>query len=233
MSQTLRAPGVAESLDAMLSIRLEAQVNLIFYYSPNSIALAAHIVLDEIGADYTAVKVDFGQNEQQSGHFKAINPKGRVPALATECGILTETPAILTYLAQIFPESTLVPANNPFLFAKIQEFNAYLCATVHVAHAHKNRGRRWVDDEVALAAIRKKVPESMEATCRLIEDGLLQGPWVMGEHYTICDPYLFAVARWLEADGVDATLRLPRIAEHRARMLARPATARLMAECYV
>jgi len=214
-------------------VRAEAQVSLLYYYSPNSIALAAHIVLDEIGVDYTAVKVDFGQNEQQSDTFKAINPKGRVPALVTERGILTETPAILTYLAQIFPASALVPGDDPFLFAKIQEFNAYLCATVHVAHAHKNRGRRWVDDEAALAAIRQKVPESMESVCRLIEDGLLQGPWVMGERYTICDPYLFSVARWLEADGVDAHSRLPRIAEHRERMLARPTTARLMAECYV
>jgi len=208
-------------------------LGLIFYYSPNSIALAAHVVLDEVGAKYTAVKIDFGENQQRSDSFMAVNPKGRVPALVTDAGILTETPAILTYLAQMFPAYALASEQDLFQFAKIQEFNAYLCSTVHVAHAHKNRGRRWVDDEAALEAIRRQVPESMVATCRLIEDGLLQSPWVMGEHYTICDPYLFAITRWLEADGVDTAKVLPRISEHRLRMLARPAVARLMAESYV
>ena len=51
----------------------------------------------------------------------------------------------------------------------------------------------------------------------------LQGPWVMGETYTICDPYLFTISRWLEDDGVD-TGKLPRILEHRRCMMARVAT---------
>ena len=106
-----------------------------------------------------------------------------------------------------------------------------MSSTVHVAHAHKTRGRRWADDEAALAEMQRKVPETMLAACSLIEEGMLIGPWVMGEQYTICDPYLFSVTRWLEGDGVD-TRRLPRIAEHRLRMRARPAVARLMDGIY-
>lgn len=57
---------------------------------------------------------------------------------------------------------------------------------------------------------------------------MLAGPWVMGEAYTICDAYLFTLAQWLEADGVDIT-RLPRVIDHRNRMAARPAVQRALA----
>jgi glutathione S-transferase len=57
---------------------------------------------------------------------------------------------------------------------------------------------------------------------------LLQGPWVMGEQYTICDPYLFTIGTWLEGDGVDTT-KLTRIMEHRRRMLARAAVQKAVA----
>ena len=62
----------------------------------------------------------------------------------------------------------------------------------------------------------------------LIERKLLKGPWVMGEQYTICDPYLFTIATWLERDRVDTT-KLPRVIEYRERMLARPAVQKAVA----
>ena len=65
------------------------------FYSPGSCALASHIVLEEAGAPYETIRIDFDTAEQHSADFLAINPKGRVPALVTERGILSETPAIL------------------------------------------------------------------------------------------------------------------------------------------
>ena len=77
--------------------------------------------------------------------------------------------------------------------------------------------------------MKRKVPATMTECFELIEKKLLKGPWVMGEQYTICDPYLFTVASWLEGDGVD-TAKLPRVVEHRRRMLARPAVQKAVAE---
>ena len=57
---------------------------------------------------------------------------------------------------------------------------------------------------------------------------MLVGPWVMGETYSICDPYLFTVAGWLEADGVDLS-KLPKTQAHHARMMARPAVSKVVA----
>src|SRR5689334_11148815 len=84
------------------------------YYAPGTCALASHIALEEAGADYTAVRLDFKANQQQSPDYLKLNPKGRVPALVTDRGILTENPAILAYIAQTFPKANLAPLDDPF-----------------------------------------------------------------------------------------------------------------------
>ena len=107
----------------------------------------------------------------------------------------------------------------------MQEINSYLCSTVHVAHAHKTRGARWTDDPAAIETMKRKVPETMGACASLIEDEIIRGPWVLGESYSVCDPYLFTIARWLEGDSVDVA-RFPKIKAHMARMAERPAVTR-------
>ena len=199
------------------------------YYSPGSCALASHIALQEAGAAYTAERVDFKTNQQNSADYLAINPKGRVPALVTDRGILTETPAVLVFIAQSFPRAKLAPLEDPFAFAQMQAFNSYLCSTVHVAHAHRGRGYRWANEEASFADMKRKVPETMAACFALIERNMLRGPWVMGDSYTICDPYLFTLAQWLEGDGVDVSA-LPRVIDHRKRMAERPAVRKVMEE---
>jgi glutathione S-transferase len=198
------------------------------YFATGTCALATHIALEEAGAAYEAVRLDFAAQAQRSPEYLAVNPKGRVPALVTGSGTLTETPALLVYVAQRFPAAELVPLSDPFALARVQEFNSYLCSTVHVAHAHGRRGARWADDTAAISAMQRKVPATMTDCFALIEDKLLPGPWVMGERYTICDAYLFTIASWLEGDGVD-TNKLPRVLDHRRRMLARPAVQKAVA----
>jgi glutathione S-transferase len=199
-----------------------------FYFAPHTCALASHIVLEQAGADYEAIRVDFKTNAQRSPEYMKINPKARVPALVTDRGVLTETPAILAFVAQQFPAARLAPLEDPFAFAQVQSFNSYLCSTVHVAHAHRMRGYRWADDPAALEAMKKKVPQSVGECFDLIEREMFAGPWVMGDAYTICDPYLFTLAQWLEADGVDPA-RFPKVAEHRARMAKQPVVERTVA----
>jgi glutathione S-transferase len=71
------------------------------------------------------------------------------------------------------------------------------------------------------------VPKTMAACFALIERGMLKGPWVIGEQYTICDPYLFTLTGWLEGDGVDLAT-LPKVMAHRQRMAERPAVKKVM-----
>jgi glutathione S-transferase len=183
------------------------------YFAPHTCSLASHIALEEAGADYSTVRIDFAASEQRGGAYRAINPKARVPALVTDRGILTETPAMLAFIAQSFPAAGLAPLDDPFAFARAQAFNSYMASTVHVAHAHRMRGERWADDEATIAGMQRAVPRTVGAAFDLIENQL-EGPWVMGETFSVCDAYLFTFAQWLEADGVDPA-RLPRVIDHR------------------
>jgi len=199
-----------------------------FYYAPGTCALASHIALEEAGADYKAERIDFKNNQQNSPGYLAINPKGRVPSLATDQGILTETPAILAFIAQSHPHAKLAPLDT-FAFAQVQAFNSYLCSTVHIAHAHKLRGYRWASEESSFADMKRKVSENVGACFALIERDMIKGPWVMGEQYTICDPYFFTLGLWIESDGVELKT-VPKVMAHRQRMSERPAVLRALAQ---
>ena len=193
---------------------------LTLYFSRASCAYAPHILLHDAGAAFNTVEIDFGKGEQTSPDFLAINPKGRVPALVTPDGILTKNPAILLYIAQTHPDSNLAPT-DPFTLAQAQSFNMFLASTVHVAHAHKHRGARWADDPVAHAAMTAKVAENMAMYAGMIEDHYFAGPYVLGANYSMCDPYLALITRWLGADGVELS-DYPKLQAHDALMRKRP-----------
>ena len=199
---------------------------LTLYYSRASCAYAPHILLHDAGADFTTVEIDFATGEQTSPDFLAINPKGRVPALVTPNGILTENPAILLYIAQTHPETKLAPS-EPFALARAQSFNMFLASTVHVAHSHKHRGARWADDPAAQAAMTAKVTENMAMYAGMIEAHYFTGPYVLGEDYSMCDAYLALITRWLGADGVDLA-DFPNLQAHDKLMRTRPSMQAVM-----
>ena len=199
---------------------------LTLYYSRKSCAYAPHILLHDAGADFETRHVDFESGEQTGPDFLSINAKGRVPALVTPDGILTENPAILLYIAQTHPGSRLAPT-DPFALAEAQAFNMYLASTVHVAHAHKHRGYRWADDEDARAAMMAKVAANMAEHARMIEDHYFSGPWVLGDSYSMCDPYLALITRWLGPDGVSLD-DFPKLKAHDELMRSRPSVQKVL-----
>ncbi|AUT47860.1 glutathione S-transferase family protein [Achromobacter sp. AONIH1] len=199
-----------------------------FYTAPGTCALATHIALHEAGAEFDLVKLDIAAGQQQGPDYLRVNPKGRVPALATPQGVLTETPALLAFVAQSFPAAGLAPLDDPFAFARMQELASYLASTAHVAHAHKRRGARWADDPAAHEAMRAKVPQTM-TVCAAYLEAQIVGPWVAGERYSVVDGYLYTVGSWLEGDGVDMT-RFPKLTAYLERVGQREAVRRAVKE---
>ena len=197
---------------------------LTLYSSPNTCSLATAIALEEAGADYEIARLDFPGGEQRGAAYLAKNPKGRVPSLGTPQGVLSENVAILAYVAQTFPAAKLAPT-DPFHFAEMQAFNAYLASTVHVNHAHNRRGYRWSDDPAVIENLKIKVPQNMKDCYTIIEQRLLKGPWVMGEQFTVADGYLYNIDTWLKNDGVDIA-DFPKVHDHFMRVGERPAVKR-------
>lgn len=167
------------------------------HYSPGTVSIAVAIALEEAGVAYQPVRVDFKAGEQTQAAYHKLNPKGRVPALETPDGVLTETGAILEFVAP-----GLVPA-DPYAAARMRELMYYLASTMHVNHAHRVRGHRWADQAESLADMQQKVPQTMAACCAYLEELLPQLPFELGAGKVVSDGYLFIVLSWLKGDGVD------------------------------
>ena len=189
------------------------------YFAPNTISVAAAIALEEAGLGYEAIRLDFASGEQTKPGYRQINPKGRVPALAVDGGILTETGALLEYIAACAPQAGLVP-DDPLQAARMREVMYYLASTMHVNHAHKMRGHRWADKPASQKDMVAKVTQTMTESCAYIVANGLRGPFVLGDRFSLADPYLFVVCGWLEGDGVDVSA-FPKITAFRDAMEAR------------
>lgn len=200
---------------------------LTLYYSKASSAVAAHILLEESGLDYEATEISVAEGAHLSKDYLAINAKGRVPALKTPDGVLTENPAILEHIAASHPQNTLRPRSD-FEQARARSVAAYLCATVHVNFAHHKRGMRWARSQSALDDMKQLVPENLRACAAFLEQDLTFGPWALGDRYSFLDPYVFMLDGWMAAVGENLE-GFPRLAAHQQAMRARPATRKILA----
>lgn len=166
--------------------------------------------------------VDIAAHAQREKYYLDINPKGRVPSLVTPGGILTETGAILEYIAPGFMPK------DAFACAKIREFMHYLSSTMHVNHAHRMRSKRWADLKDSRADMTAKVPQNMAENCAYVES-LIVGPYIFGSDITIADAHLFTLSQWLEDDGVDIN-SYPKLAAFELAFAARPSVAAVRAK---
>ena len=187
------------------------------FYADGTISIAPAIALLEAGLDHDLARIDFSQATQTKSEYLAINPKGRVPALVLEDGsVLTETGALLDFIAAVAPQASLVP-DAPKDGAHMRSVMYYLASTMHVAHAHKMRGSRWSDKPESHADMAAKVPENMRTCAVYVEAECLRGDYVCGANFTIADAYLFIVCNWLAGDGVTVS-DFPKITAFMARM---------------
>lgn len=187
------------------------------FYTNGTISIATAIALIEAGLDHDLTRIDFSTAEQTKPEYLAINPKGRVPALVLDSGtVLTETGALLDYIADLAPDAGLVP-QAPEDAAHMRSVMYYLASTMHVAHAHKMRGIRWADNADSHADMTAKVPETMKACAEYVESECLRGDYVCGDSFSIADPYLFIVCSWLAGDGVNLDA-FPAITAFQTRM---------------
>jgi glutathione S-transferase len=208
----------------------EIRAVLKLYYSPAACSMAAHILLEEIGVEYQGIPINILKGENRTEEFLRINPKGFIPVLSTDAGLVSESPAILLYLAQAFPAAGLLPGNDPMGAAKVTSFNVFLASAVHVTYRHISRPRLFADGAEAHRALLAKVPEMLTRYFTMIEDTLSHGKdWIFGERYSASDPYLFVYSSLLfwKGDRGDPK-QFPRVLAHRERVLARPATRRAL-----
>lgn len=199
-----------------------------FYYAPGACSLASHIVLEEAGAGFDPVRIDFASGQQRSAQYLAINEKGRVPALVEDGWLLTENAAILRHVARSFPDARLWP-DDPREQARADEWLTWLATSHHVAYAHARRPERYTDDEAAFPGIVTRGADTFGDICTMTEVHLSNGGWALGERYSVVDPYLIVFWMWGRGPTLkfDMEGRYPAWTAHARAMAARPAVQRV------
>jgi glutathione S-transferase len=122
------------------------------YYLAGSCALAPHIALEHSGLTYEAIRVERGKQADPS--YLAVNPLGRVPALATPShGTITEVPGVLCYIAYMAPDRGLLPSVGTQERYDVLRWMAYLSSTVHPAFGRLWRAERFAGDVACIGSV--------------------------------------------------------------------------------
>lgn len=165
------------------------------YFKPGACSLATHIVLRELGVDFTLEPVDTQTQRTDSGiDYKTVNPKGYVPALDTGKAVLTEGAAILQHLAE---STALMPDLGTLERARLQEHLNYIASELHKAFGPFFKAS--ATDEQRAQAL-ETIPRHFDHLESLLDDGRA---YLVGDSFTVADAYLFVVCSWAAVPGID------------------------------
>ncbi len=202
----------------------DAAAVLRLHYYPSNASLAPHIVLREIGAPFELVLVDRAVQAQHSTAYRRLNPTGRIPTLEDGDLVLWETAAILLHLGERFPEARLVPPPGSPMRARLLTWLFHLSNTPQAEMRGYFYPDTRSDDPAALPGIRAKAEATLADMFAYIDTALGQGPFLLGETYTVADPLLLMLIRW--GRGFARPLREHvHLGPYARRLLARPAVA--------
>ncbi|MGE4336644.1 MAG: glutathione S-transferase N-terminal domain-containing protein [Pigmentiphaga sp.] len=186
----------------MTPLRFPPRLRL--YYSPKACSLASHLVLAESGLDYEAISVNIRANEHRQPEYLALNPSGTVPALGVDDAILTESQAILTYIADLVPERQLLPRPGTLARARAHQWMNLISSGLHASFRSIFRaGSLAGDDANAQAAVRRVAHDRLEALLLGIDQKLAAHSHALDDHYTVVDAYLFVFYLWSHDERIE------------------------------
>jgi glutathione S-transferase len=187
------------------------------YYSPGACSLSPHIVLREAGLAFEPVLASTKSHKLQDGtDYYSINPLGYVPMLELDDGTrLREGPAIVQYIADQAPAKNLAPANGTLPRYRLQEWLNYISTEIHKSFSPLFNPNMPDDGK---KVYRERLANRLEFVNRELEGK----QYLLGDHFTVADAYLFTVTRWTKPMGIDIS-GLPNLVAHHERVGARPA----------
>lgn len=192
------------------------------YYLPGACSLASHIALYETGLPFEIDKLNAATKKTASGEdFMRVNPKGYVPAIKLDDGsILTESAAILQYIADRNPGSGLAPKAGSMERYRLQEWLTFIGTEIH-----KTFGPLF--NKAATEEAKNNARNLLAKRLDYVETQLANKPYLMGDNFTVADAYMFVVVSWSSHVGLDLN-PFPRLKEHVARIAKRPAVQAAM-----
>lgn len=197
------------------------------HYAPGACSLAPHIIAREAGVDLTLVKVDIqaSHRTEDGRDFRTINPRGYVPALVLDDGSLhTEASVLVQYLADLAPESGLMPEAGSPARLEVQEWLAFIATELHKTFSP------WLWSKETAESTRATALARIAIRFAEVDNALANRSYLTGETFTAADAYLFTIANWANFLSIDLE-PYPNLAAFMKRAAARPAVREaLMAE---
>ena len=192
------------------------------YLSPGACSLSPHIALHEAAMKFEHVRMSTKTHQLQDGtDFYTINPLGYVPVLELDDGTrLTEGPAIVQYIADQVPDKKLAPPNGTVARAQMQSWLNFISTELH-------QGFSPLFNPATPAEHKAMATDKLMSRLKWIDGELAGKQYLLGNDFSVADPYLFTVTNWAALVGVDIT-GLANLAVYRARMAARPAVQAAM-----
>ncbi|MGQ0741512.1 MAG: glutathione S-transferase family protein [Alphaproteobacteria bacterium] len=201
-----------------------------FYYSPGAASLSSHIALEEAGAQYEPRVIKLSENEQRKPEYLAINPRGRVPALALEDGtVITEASAVLLYIAQQSPQAKLWP-QDPLHQAQVLEWLGFLASQVHIYFQQVRRPMRFAGQNPdVFPKVKTAGMANLRTAYEDMEKRLSGRQFAVGDALTIADLHLFVFFNWGRGAGFVAPAATPNLMRCGLAVGLRPAVERVAA----
>ena len=187
------------------------------YFSPGACSLSPHIIAREAGIPLELVKVSGPDKKTSDGSdFRALNPKGYVPALVLDDGsLLTEGAVIVQYLADQKPDAKLVPKAGTLERYRAQEWLNFIASEVH-------KGFSPLFNKANSDDVKQASRDRLATRYELLEKALTGKKFLLGDAFSVADAYLFTVTRWSAVTGVDLS-KYPAVTEYVKRIGERPA----------
>ena len=199
---------------------------LTLYYCPVTCARVSLIALEEIDAPYRLRFVDLGRGEHRSPAYLAINPKGKVPTLGVGDLVLTETPAILTWLARTFPDAGLLPLGTDALGdAIVQSDLTFISAALHPIVTRLCRPQTFCDVPGGADSVYAAAAAAMALNLPIVEERLGRTPWWYGDTWSITDAYIGWIRYRIASTAFDLSA-FPALANHSQELAKRPSVQR-------
>ena len=194
----------------------------VLYFAPATCARVTLTALEEIGHPFETQLIAFMADEHRSDHYLAINPAGKVPALRTEAGVLTQNGAILLYLARTHPEANLLPCSGDLhAEASVVSVLFRMSGDLHPLVTRFVIPGMMVSDPAAFPHVRSKAEELLKLQLAPLAAQLARQDWLMGDRWSILDAYLAWIWFRITGAGFESTT-FPQIAAHYERANDRP-----------
>jgi glutathione S-transferase len=197
------------------------------YFSPGAVSMATHMAFEEAGLPYTLEPILIKEGQQLSERYRRVHPLGRLPAVEIAPGVvLTETPALLAYVAALAPASRLLPEGG-LARARADEWMSLLASAVHVTFISFFRPDRYTSDDAARAALKVDGKQRFFDMLCHVESRLPEQGFALGDQYSLVDTYLTVFFLWARRFELPIQ-ELPRYARLVASILPRPAIRRAL-----